>query len=156
MKKRVLMLLCAVLIISVFTGCSKGYSYFNDAVSFILENKSGQKIYIAAISFGTKDTVFGSMAGAALADKGKECLVFSVQEGDLNDTKLEDMVFDFYVCTKKDSDFIYVGRVLVASSKLHQTYTVTVAEKDGRLTLNSDDTGLDLIHDVRENENHGA
>lgn len=150
MKKIVLMLLCIALIISLFTGCSKVFYYFNDAVSFRLENESGQKIYIASISFGTEDTVFGSMAGSnadgtALPDKGKESLIFPVESGDLNDAKLEDMVFDFYVCTQKDSDFVYVGRVLMASSKLHQTYTVTVVEKDGRLILSGNAPELNVI-----------
>ena len=158
MKKSVLILLSIVLIFLLFTGCSKLYYHFNDAVSFRLENESGQKIYVASVSFGTNDTVFGSMSGenadgTALQDKGKECLVFPVEVGDMNDTKLEDMVFDFYVCTHKDSDFIYIGRVLVTSSMLHKTYTIKVIEKDGRLILSGDEPELNIIPAAEREEN---
>lgn len=145
--KRIIGVVLVTILCLSLTACSKVYYYFNDVVSFRLENESEQKIYIATISFGTEDTVFGTMSGenadgSALAAKGKDTLVFPVEKGDMNGTELEDMVFDFFVCTQKDSDFTYVGRVSVISPKLHQTYTVTVVEKDGNLSLVSNDSNL--------------
>lgn len=147
-KTALVVLLCFCLM-----GCSKVHYYFNDVVSFRLENESTHDMYAASVSFGTKDTVFGSMSGenadgTALANKGEECLVFPVEQGDMNDTKLEDLVFEFFVCTKKDSDFTYVGTVTVTSSKLHQTYTLTLTENDGKLVLTSADSSLIIAIDT--------
>ena len=147
-KTALVVLLCFCL-----TGCSKVHYYFNDVVSFRLENESAHDMYAAQVSFVTKDTVFGSMSGenadgTALANKGAECLGFPVEQGDMNDTKLEDFVFEFFVCTKKDSDFTYVGTVTVTSSKLHQTYTLTLTENDGKLVLTSADSSLNIAIDT--------
>ena len=152
--KRIVSIALTALVCLSLTGCSKIYYYFNDMESFRFENESDQKIYMASISFGTEDTVFGSMSGenadgTALADKGKDCLVFPIEEGDMNDTALEDMVFDFYVCTVKDSDFIYVGRVIVTSQKLHQTYTLTVKQENDKLILSSNDSNIDITYEVK-------
>lgn len=150
MRKYITALMCILCI--CLSGCSKVYYYYNDAVSFRLENNSEREIYAASISFGIKDRVFGSMVGEnadgiALADKGDECLVFPVEKGDLNDSKLEDMVFEFFVCTMKDNDFTYVGTVTVKSSKLHATYTLILEENDGKLTLTSNDKDISITID---------
>lgn len=150
MRKYITALMC--ILCMCLSGCSKVYYYYNDAVSFRLENNSERDVYAASVSFGTKDRVFGSMAeenvdGTALAAKGDECLVFPVEIGDLNDSRLEDMVFEFYVCTIKDSDFTYVGTVRVKSSKLHATYTLILEENDGKLILTSNDKDISITID---------
>ena len=146
MKKIIASILTGVLCFCI-TGCSSVYYYFNDAVSFRLENESTKKIYGAAVSFGTNDTVFGTMSGenadgSPFADKGKDCVVFQIEKGDMNDTKIEDMVFEFFVCTEKDNDFTYIGTVNITSSKLHQTYTLTITESNEKLALTCLDTNI--------------
>ena len=142
--------LTAVLLLLLLGGCSKVVYYFNDAVSFRLENGSGVSLYAAAVSFGTEETVFGSVSGenadgTPLADRGKECLVLPVEEGDLNGAELGEMVFAFSVRTRKNGEDIPVGSVRVTSPKPHRTYTVTVTEEDGRLALKDGGTELAVL-----------
>ena len=153
--KKLSLCLIILLILALLSGCSKICYYFNDAVSFRLENESGRELYGASVAFGTADTVFGSMTaenadGTAFSDKGSDCPVFPVEEGDLNGTVLEDMAFDFSIRTQRSGDFIAVGKVLVKSSTLHRIYSITVIEKDGRLILSSSDPELIVLSGAEE------
>ena len=167
MKKKGMMIIPAVLICAVIlfllTNGSKLFCYFNDAVSFRLINESGQDIYSASVSFGREDTMFGGITvenadGTPLADHGEECFELPIEKEDLNDTELTDMIFDFYTGTEEDGDTVFCGRVSLVSSRMHSTYTITLADHDGSIVIESNDAELRILDpkDVQERNTAGV